>query len=330
MASTPLISVCIPCYNGEEFVSRTLGSVLNQTIKDFEVVFVDDGSTDRTADIVKAFTDPRIKLHQNKRNLGMGETWNKAVSLAAGTYVKLLCADDLLSPECLARQITALELDSNRRAVLAICNRVVIDAGGKVLLKRPMPFGPGLVGGATLIRRSVRWGSNLIGEPAVGLFRKEILSKNVRYDPSNRYLIDLRFWADLLRHGDVFVDTEYLAAFRVSESASTARLGFQQAALYRTFVRSLRRDPFYRISRLDVVLAYGLSVQWCILRNLFLRMHSIRARKNSSAKQVTHIATQGPLPESCAMIEPPSKDSSVRSPGPMNTSERFLKSRVPC
>src|SRR2546423_6885320 len=103
MASEPLVSVCIPSYNNEEFIAHTVKTVLDQTFSDFELVVVDDCSTDRSVSIVKGFSDPKIRLFQNSRNLGLGQNWNRALSRARGKYVKLLCGDDLLHATCLER-----------------------------------------------------------------------------------------------------------------------------------------------------------------------------------------------------------------------------------
>lgn len=271
----------------------TLQSVLRQEFKDFEVVIVDDASSDRTIAILENFDDPRIRLSKNERNLGMGENWNKVVSRARGKYVKLLCGDDLLHPHCLERQVSALESAANSKAVLAICGREVINSRGNVVLRRKLPFRSGLVAGKEMVQNSVRWGSNLIGEPAVGLFRREILAKNVTYDPSNPYLIDLGFWAELLRYGDAFVDRDCLASFRISENAVSATIGFGQAASYRTFLRAMRDDPFYRVTSLDRVLGSILSFQWCIVRNLFLKFHS---RQGHHEKITTQISVPFPAP----------------------------------
>src|SRR5205085_220151 len=116
------------------------------------------------------------------------------------------------------------------------------------------------------------------------------------YDASNPYLIDLQFWADLLRHGDAFIDADCLAAFRVSGGSVSARIGLHQAALYRRFVRRLRQDGFYGISRFDLALAYMFSFQWCLLRNIFVRSHSARAQRGAT-KQATDGCCGGSFPQ---------------------------------
>lgn len=318
-SAKPLVSVCIPCYNGEHFITGTVESVLAQSFTEFELVIIDDASTDQTLTKLERFTDPRIRLSRNTQNLGMGQNWNNSVSRARGKYVKLLCGDDLLEPQCLARQVAALESPSNSRAVLAVCGRKIINHEGNVIFRRRVPFSSGLVAGQKLIRASLRCGTNLIGEPVVGLFRREVLGENTRYDSSNRYLIDLAFWTSILRHGDVFVERDCLAAFRISRTAVSAQIGFGQARAFRNFIRQLHLDPFYRISRLDIALGYGFSFQWCILRNLFVWLATggrrLRSRSDSFPVQYSGQGEACRLSsKNCSDISRPRSESGAPSP----------------
>ena len=275
MSSQPFLSVCIPCYNGAPFIGGTIESVLNQSFKNFELVIADDHSSDETVSIVRLFRDPRIRLVQNEVNLGMGGNWNHVLSLGIGKYVKLLCEDDILRPGCLERQVSILENANNAQVVLTLCNRNVINHRNEVVLKKRRPIASGIVSGRELIRKSVRMGTNLIGEPAVGLFRRDAMRKKELCDPANPYLSDLSLWAELLRAGDAFIDPECLASFRISKQATSARIGLRQATHFRAFATKLRKDAFYRIGVSDLVSAYFLSFPLCLLRNAFL---NVRAR----------------------------------------------------
>jgi glycosyltransferase involved in cell wall biosynthesis len=281
----PVISICIPCFNNEEFIVDTLESVLNQTFADFEVLVVDDKSTDKTVALIERYDDHRLRLIRNQKNLGLVSNWKKALSQAEGKYVKLLCGDDLLHPECLARQVALLEQPDNSSVILAVCNRTVIDGGNKAVMSRCFPFGQGIVHGAKLIRRCVRWGSNLIGEPAVGLFRKQALECVEIAEAANPYSIDLTLWAELLKHGDAFLDNSYLAAFRVSRGSASAEIGWRQAAYFRTFAREMANDAYYQATAFDLALGCALSFPWCLLRNLFIRSHSGQTQQKRFNRQ---------------------------------------------
>jgi glycosyltransferase involved in cell wall biosynthesis len=274
MGTEPLISVCIPSYNGARFIAATLESLLAQTLKNLEVIVTDDKSTDATVSVIRGFSDARIRLIENERNLGIAGNWIKVLSYASGRYVKLLCDDDILYHECLARQVAILENPANSAIGLAICNRHVINERNEVILRRKFGIGPGTVSGVKIIRDSIRWGTNLIGEPAVGLFRRNLLTGQELRENSNPYFLDLVLWAGLLRRADAFVDPEYLAAFRISGDAASTRIGRRQAGYFRSFAREIRSDPVYRPGRLDIAMGYVLSFQRCILRNMFINAHT--------------------------------------------------------
>ena len=94
----PLISFVVASYNYERYIGTALRSILDQTVGDFEVVVVDDASTDGSRDVVRSFDDPRITLHVNERNVGQIPTYNRGVSLARGEYICYLDSDDWIAP----------------------------------------------------------------------------------------------------------------------------------------------------------------------------------------------------------------------------------------
>ncbi len=98
----PLVSVCIPVYNGESFVGQAIRSVLSQTFGQFELLIVDNCSTDRTAEVIATFRDSRILYVRNEENIGSIANFNRCIELARGEFFLLLPHDDLLEPPCLA------------------------------------------------------------------------------------------------------------------------------------------------------------------------------------------------------------------------------------
>jgi hypothetical protein len=122
-----------------------------------------------------------------------------------GKYVKLLCEDDLRNPNCLARQVAVLEGAANSRALLAICDRIVINRRDEVVLNRKLRQPAGLNDGSDLIRKSIRSGTNYIGEPAVGLFKQGALFPLAEFDSANPYLLLNRRTLD---HGGTQSDSE--------------------------------------------------------------------------------------------------------------------------
>ncbi|MGL5192222.1 MAG: glycosyltransferase family 2 protein, partial [Chroococcales cyanobacterium] len=104
----PTISVIIPAYNAEKTIQETIESVLNQTFPDFELIVINDGSTDRTLEIVSGLTDSRLQVFSFP-NSGPQKSRNRGISLATGDYLSFIDADDLWTPDKLERQLQSLQ-----------------------------------------------------------------------------------------------------------------------------------------------------------------------------------------------------------------------------
>src|SRR5262245_1919419 len=103
--STPTVSVVIPVYARAAFVGAAVDSVLAQTFPSFEIVVVDDGSTDRSREIIRAYRDPRVRLICHPHNRGIPAARNTGIDAARGDYVAFLDSDDIAYPNRLARQV---------------------------------------------------------------------------------------------------------------------------------------------------------------------------------------------------------------------------------
>ena len=108
---TPLISVIMPLYNAERFVGESIENVLRQTVGDFELIVIDDASTDASAEIARAAAakDNRNVLMHNELNSGAARTRNRALDAARGKFITFMDADDLCSPERFAKQLAFFE-----------------------------------------------------------------------------------------------------------------------------------------------------------------------------------------------------------------------------
>lgn len=154
MEPIPLVSVCIPVYNGEQHIRETIESVQSQTFPDFELLIQDNASTDATWELLGklAGQDTRISLVKNQSNLGMAGNWNAVIDRARGKYVMLLSADDLLMPtfleDCLAEfdrvnvaAVTSnhlyLEEGKTRKRNVRVSAGIYLNFVNKVLLFNP-------------------------------------------------------------------------------------------------------------------------------------------------------------------------------------------------
>ncbi len=120
MTHTPAVSVLMTAYNRERYVGAAIESVLAQAFPDFELIVVDDASSDGTVEVARTYAriDPRVRVHVNGRNLGDYGNRNHAASLARGRFLKYHDSDDLMYPHCLATCVPLL--GAERRAAFAL------------------------------------------------------------------------------------------------------------------------------------------------------------------------------------------------------------------
>jgi glycosyltransferase involved in cell wall biosynthesis len=114
----PLVSILIPAYNSEEWIAETLRSAISQTWPRKEIIVVDDGSTDRTADVARRFASKEVSV-VTKENGGAAAARNRAMELSQGDYIQWLDADDMLAPDKIEKQLAALGDVANKRTLLS-------------------------------------------------------------------------------------------------------------------------------------------------------------------------------------------------------------------
>jgi len=214
------VSVCIPTYNYGNYIAETIESVLAQNYSDFELLIIDDGSTDRTAEIVDSYArqDPRIRLIVNEVNLGMVENWNSCLEQAKGEYIKFVFGDDLLaSPDALGRMVSQLDDDN---AVSLVCSaRNLIDESSRIT-RIVSHFHSGIMTGTDVINHCLADQGNLIGEPSVVMFRKSQAGRG--FNPTYKQIVDLEMWFHLLEQGSFAYIDEPLCSFRIHGKQQTA------------------------------------------------------------------------------------------------------------
>ena len=129
-SAIPLISVALCTYNGQEFLSEQLSSILSQSYDHLEVIVCDDGSTDRTIQIVKDFAakDPRLRLYQNAKTLGFNKNFEKAISLTSGEFIAISDQDDIWEVDKIQRLY-----DNIQTNLLIFSNSSLMDDSGMLL-----------------------------------------------------------------------------------------------------------------------------------------------------------------------------------------------------
>jgi glycosyltransferase involved in cell wall biosynthesis len=242
MSNEPLVSVVIPVFNGEQHLEACLKSVVEQTYPRIEVVISDQASTDRSVEVIRSFTDSRIRLlPKPTERLDLHGNWTRVVEASTGNLVKLVCQDDLLNPDCLSVQ--AQLLSDHPTAVLACGRRRIINEKDEVLIKsrglgQLATSGTRLIDGSQLARACVRAGANLLGEPVNVLIRRSALPQPL-FDPRWVYAIDIEFYLRCLQGERAVVDDRTLCSFRVSPRQLSAVLARKQAKELRVLFSEL-------------------------------------------------------------------------------------------
>lgn len=199
----PLVSVIMPAYQAEPFIGEAVGSVLAQSVTDLELIVLDDGSTDRTREIVRDFAqrDHRVRLVVNEENMGVARTRNRGLDLCRGTYVALLDSDDYWQPRMLERMIARAE---ETGADIIYCSYALVDEQGRKICNDFIV--PPTTSFEESIVRSVITCSSVLVTGSLA---------RAHWFPTNVYHEDIALWFQLLKDGCRACGvTEVLAAYR--------------------------------------------------------------------------------------------------------------------
>ncbi len=265
------ISVCIPVFNGHSTIRQTIESVLNQQYTNFEIVIVDNASTDNTLEIINSFKDPRIRLISNPFTIPASENWTKCVALARGHWTKLLCADDLLEPTALSDSMNAIE--SHPSAVAVIGSRNVInEIGTEVLASRNLYPEPKLLGHKQIIDLAISSGTNPLGESLCIMWQSWITSSVGEFSKVWNYYIDLDYWFRLSVFGDLLVIPNKVGSFRISSSTWTSRLGLSAIIEAKDFY--LKHEFFSEVNPVRRFMAVVKASIRVVARKIFIAVRS--------------------------------------------------------
>jgi glycosyltransferase involved in cell wall biosynthesis len=203
--------VCIPVRNGGDFLPLAVDSVLQQSFDDYELIIVDNCSTDGTVKWIeeKASTAPKIRFYQNATNIGLVGNFNACLGYAKGEYIKFLCADDLLLPGSVQRMSDGLDADSS--VALVVGGRNLIDEKGAPIAAFRYAAENAKIPGKEAINRCF-FGKNYIGEPSAVMFRKKNAQRG--FQESLPQLMDLEMWFHLLEQGPMVSLADEVCAIR--------------------------------------------------------------------------------------------------------------------
>jgi glycosyltransferase involved in cell wall biosynthesis len=231
----PLVSICIPTFNGAEFMREALISCRKQDYPNLELVISDDASTDSTMHIVRQQTKdfPFRVILIDHLPAGIGANWNNCIEHAKGKYVKFLFQDDLLEPTCISELVTLIESQPN--VALAGSKRNIITYGeesekenwlksfGDLQINLPLND----QGVYMLSKKDFNYPFfyhgplNKIGEPSTVLLNKECLLASGFFREDLNQVLDLEYWWRLMEKYTLLISPKYLASFRLHVNQAT-------------------------------------------------------------------------------------------------------------
>jgi len=268
---SPLVTVLMPVYNGEKYLKEAIESILNQTFIDFEFLIIDDGSTDKSAEIIKSFNDARIRLERNETNLGLIKTLNKGLTLSRGKYIARMDCDDISLPKRLSIQVNFME----KHPEIGVCGSWVKVMGLKQEFVNRYPQ-------KHEEARAYLLFNTPFAHPSV-IIRKEVMEKHeLEYDENYKYAEDYELWSRIIKHTKLSNIPKVLLHYRMhpesvskknsseqTENSDKVRLGLiknlglaptpVELDLHRRFIRPDYLNPKDFIDQLETWLGKLLS-----------------------------------------------------------------------
>lgn len=204
----PIVSVVMPIYNAERYLAQAIDSILSQTLKNFELILINDASTDKTLQIIYKFKrkDKRIRIINNRKNLQMAKSLNLAIDLAKSDLIARMDQDDISLPHRLEVQYTFMQSHPN---VAIVGNDVlIIDENGKIISERTYPTTSNHL-------KKILFRYSAFAHPTV-MFRKYAFQRVKGYNPQKHPCEDIDLWFRLGRKYQFASIPRFLLKYRVS------------------------------------------------------------------------------------------------------------------
>lgn len=224
MNNEPLVSVCVPVYNGQKYLHEVLDSILEQSFKDFEVVVSDDSSSDNTLQIVREHsinTSHSVRIVHNMHR-GIGRNWNNAIQNARGKYIKLIFQDDLLHKHCLEDMLE----QCTSGVSMVWCRKTLIgDVSEGRQVREDAVFRNTATKTTSEILSDIQLYThprNPFGEPICSFFEKSMW-ESCRYDETLKQGLDYEHAYRMLKKGRFIFLDKALVSFRLHNEQTTAR-----------------------------------------------------------------------------------------------------------
>jgi glycosyltransferase involved in cell wall biosynthesis len=222
----PIVSILMPVYNAEKYIEIALNSIINQSLKNIEIIAINDASTDGSLDILKKYNDKRLIILENNNNLGVVETLNRGMAIAKGKYLARMDADDISNSHRLEKQLNYLE---STNAAICGCNYEVIDINNATIKVLQMPIEKDEI--TVCLANTVPFAGGSV------MMRSDFLKEfKLKYGPG-KFAEDYDLWIKIYEAGGIFINiNEVLYKYR-DYKISLSKITKNQNANYSKILR---------------------------------------------------------------------------------------------
>ncbi len=253
-SDTPKISVLLPVYNAEPYLAETIDSVLNQGFSDFELIIINDGSKDRSAEIIRSYSDKRIRFI-DQENIGLSATLNKGIAVARGEYIARQDNDDISLPQRFSKQVEYL--DTHPSVMLLGTSAEIIDDKGR----RTGRFLDHQQSSAAL-KFNLLFNNPFVHSSV--MFRKSVIRRSGDYRVNNDFFEDYDLWSRIARIGDVANLKERLLLYReVHSSMSRTTSDYMQRVINQSISNILYYCPDLSEQKVATCISYISGTAQC-------------------------------------------------------------------
>jgi glycosyltransferase involved in cell wall biosynthesis len=205
------VTVVLPVFNGEKYIRYAMESVLQQDYTNFELLIINDGSTDKTSDIISGFKDPRLKIISHEKNLGLVNSLNEGIDLSDGDYIVRMDADDICLPGRISSQVKFMEKNPSIGAsgtfYFALIN------GKKLFYSFPTPVNE---------TKAMLLFNSPVAHPTAIIRRSLLRRHNLKYSSQFVHAEDYFLWSQISEHADLSNLNKYFLEYRFHDSQVTA------------------------------------------------------------------------------------------------------------
>ena len=254
---TPKISILTPSYNHEKFVSYFIEGVLCQTVQDFELIIVDDCSTDGTVEQIEKYSDPRIKLIKHSYNQGINSGLNDAFETACGKYCVFIASDDILEPDHL--EVSTAFLDQNEDIDVFYCSLQLIDDRNSPISANNGAFAINCRNRTELLH-GMFFDCNMITSPGM-VVRRDVLKKIMPLDISMLQLQDYQINVKLLLGNNVHLSEKKLVNYRLISGNKNISSRTDNVLKRESLEQNLLMDSYLSIDNIELLRAiFGTTI----------------------------------------------------------------------